>query len=29
MTHFRELPSERAPIVWTDDFGSLRQVLLH
>jgi len=27
--HFRKLPSDRAPILWTDDFGSLRQVLLH
>lgn len=25
--HFRPLVVDRAPIVWTDDFGSLRQVL--
>jgi len=29
VSHFRRMPSERAPIMWTDDFGSLRQVLLH
>jgi hypothetical protein len=25
--HFRDIPSDLAPIVWTDDFGSLLQVL--
>ncbi|MCE9604303.1 MAG: fused MFS/spermidine synthase [Planctomycetia bacterium] len=27
--HFRPIPSKLDPILWTDDFGSLRQVLLH
>ena len=25
---FREIPSKRPPILWTDDYGSLRQILL-